>query len=202
VPAKPQSRLHDAAEGRDTLLNTDLFTQYVESVAGRFLCSVTARIRSASRMQTKACPISYGLAPFPTSINTPLHLCIKISAFTLEIRFREEGMATGRLLPCSWDGHALGFSLSISELRKNAFVKTAPGVTIFYPSQRRDLKPLRVSIGIPSNARHYSHNETMQRCVPPLCSWKMNAMSLIDLYCRTLSADETRKERGNAHRRG
>jgi len=143
---------HHAPGGKGSAFHSDLFTQY-HGVCGESHCGPVSLFRgrenSFRRRQKQLAPISHDLAPFPTSINTPLRLCIGNQCdHHLEIRCCEEGVATGRLLPCSWNG----FSFSISESRRDAFVKTAPSLS----PQRRLSTPQQL----------LSASQGMRRIVP------------------------------------
>ena len=163
-------------------------------IAEGFLCSVGERIRSVRRRQTISRPDQPRLGPIShVNKHPPSSLHRNHCVHCLEIRFREEGVPTGRLLPCSWNGCSLGLSFSISESRKNAFVKIALGVTMFCP-YKGAIHGLSISRWLSSIF------QGTRRIIPvtkqckggfPFVLVEMNGISLIDLRCRTLSTNET-----------
>ena len=154
------------------------------------------RTRSVRRRQTKPHTDQPRLGPIShVNKHSPSSLHQSHRVHYLEICFREEGVTTGRLLPCSWNGCALGSSFLVSKSRKNAFVKTAPVVTIFcsYKGVAHDLS---VSRRLPSISQETRHSiPVTKQCKGgfPLVLIETNAILLIDLQGRTVPTNETRK---------
>ena len=167
--------------------STETFT------ADRFLCSVGERTCPVRRTQTKAHTDQPRLGPIShVNKQSPSSLHQNHYVHRLKIHFREEGVTTSRLLPCSRNSCVSGFSPSISESRKDAFVKIAPGVSICCP-YKGVIHGLSISRQLPSIS------QGTQRIIPLTKQCKgafspcARGNELIDPHSRTLSTNEMRK---------